>query len=118
MPDKAGIKAAIRLASVGIGFARGKKVRNRGQGSRKDSMAISGPVAGQASTPQADDDEDVIDGVIRKSGCELEFRKFEDCMIETNRDFRQCQPCAVTLQVCMAEMKKVAASEAAGSKGA
>ena len=33
----------------------------------------------------------VVDGVIRRSGCEDKYRAMENCLaLETNRDFRAC----------------------------
>ena len=75
------------------------------------AAAAAAAAAGGAGHPPADEEEDVIDGVIRKSGCEVAFRKFEDCMVETNRDFRQCAPHALSLQKCMAAAKKVQESD-------
>lgn len=82
-------------------------------------MASSAPAAAAAAggnvPPPQDEEEDVIDGVIRKSGCETAFRKFEDCMVETNRNFRECAPCALALQKCMAAAKN--GQEAGSGKG-
>eukprot|EP00285_Hemiselmis_virescens_P017123 CAMPEP_0173386784 /NCGR_PEP_ID=MMETSP1356-20130122/9375_1 /TAXON_ID=77927 ORGANISM="Hemiselmis virescens, Strain PCC157" /NCGR_SAMPLE_ID=MMETSP1356 /ASSEMBLY_ACC=CAM_ASM_000847 /LENGTH=74 /DNA_ID=CAMNT_0014343155 /DNA_START=192 /DNA_END=416 /DNA_ORIENTATION=- len=63
-----------------------------------------------APPPPADDEEDVIDGVIRKSGCETAFRKFEDCMVDTDRDFRKCASFSKALAECMTKKNKDAAA--------
>eukprot|EP00283_Hemiselmis_rufescens_P008915 CAMPEP_0173430532 /NCGR_PEP_ID=MMETSP1357-20121228/8934_1 /TAXON_ID=77926 /ORGANISM="Hemiselmis rufescens, Strain PCC563" /LENGTH=71 /DNA_ID=CAMNT_0014394885 /DNA_START=209 /DNA_END=424 /DNA_ORIENTATION=- len=56
--------------------------------------------------PPPPDEEDLIDKVIRTSGCEVAFRKYEDCMVDSDRDFRLCAPFSKALAVCMAQKHK------------
>ncbi len=71
-------------------------------------MAAPASTSGQ-QTNQPDDideDEDVIDGVIRRTGCEAAYRVMEDCMVETDRDFRACQASMKAFQACLAEQER------------
>ena len=37
------------------------------------------------------DEEDPVDGMIRRTGCEMQYRAMETCMVDTDRNFRACQ---------------------------
>ena len=47
------------------------------------------------------DEEDPVDSMIRRTGCEAEYRAMENCIVETDRDFRACQATMKILQACM-----------------
>jgi hypothetical protein len=72
-------------------------------------MAAHASTSGQqTNNPPAiiDEEEDVIDGVIRRTGCEAAYRVMEDCMVETDRDFRACQASMKQFQACLVAQER------------
>jgi hypothetical protein len=47
-----------------------------------------------------------VDDRIASSGCEKQYRTLEDCIIESDRDWRRCQTEVTVLRQCM-ESKSV-----------
>ena len=37
------------------------------------------------------DGEDAVDGMIRRTGCETEYRALETCIVDNDRNFKACQ---------------------------
>jgi hypothetical protein len=37
------------------------------------------------------DGEDAVDGMIQRTGCEKQYRALENCIVETDRNFKACQ---------------------------
>lgn len=71
------------------------------------------PAARPASV--VDEEEDVVDVVVRNTGCEVSYRAMEDCIVETDRDFRKCAGVMKDFQQCMIQKKKEADGMAEGS---
>ena len=42
-----------------------------------------------------------VDDRIASSGCEAEYRLLEECIVESNRDWRRCQVQVAALRKCM-----------------
>lgn len=42
-----------------------------------------------------------VDDRIATSGCEAQYRLLEDCIVESNRDWRMCQQEVMELRRCM-----------------
>jgi len=49
---------------------------------------------------QPDEEEDLVDKLIRKSGCEEAHYKVQECMVE-HEDWRKCQGVLKDFQACM-----------------
>jgi hypothetical protein len=37
------------------------------------------------------DGEDPVDGMIKRTGCEVQYRALETCIVESDRNFKTCQ---------------------------
>ncbi len=37
------------------------------------------------------DGEDPVDGMIKRTGCEVQYRALETCIVESDRNFKACQ---------------------------
>ena len=52
-----------------------------------------------------EDEEDLVDKLLRKSGCTEEHYAVQECMVD-NQDWRKCQQVLKDLQVCMSKSTK------------
>lgn len=52
-----------------------------------------------------------VDERIDSSGCGDSYRLLEECIVEADRDWRQCQPQVLAFRKCMAEKGRAMTAE-------
>lgn len=58
---------------------------------------------------EEDEEEDLVDKLISKSGCSEEHFKVQECMVE-HQDWRKCQDALKTFQTCMTKARSSSGS--------
>jgi len=56
---------------------------------------------------EEEEEEDLVDKLIRNTGCEKEHYLVQECMVE-HQDWRKCQQALKTFQACLNSGKKKA----------
>ena len=68
-------------------------------------MAGWGPrISAMTPTPKRvveDDEVDEVDEAIKRNPCFEAIKAFEDCLVETDRNFPKCQPQIKKMQECV-----------------